>query len=317
MKTYLLPLLVACNVFFAPVAGHGAERNTFSFGVIAKPSKAAAAEAALREAITESDADNLAFVVANGIKSADEPCSDALYRNRKALLDNAKNGLVVSLSSSDWSECANSKGRSIAMDRLNRLRDTFFTDDFSFGSSKIPLAQQSTMPQFRSYTENMRWEIGDVIFATVNLPANNNHYLAAAGRNSEFEDRQIANGDWLERLFLIARHKKLIGIVLFCDGDPLSRPDRTKIFDLEGKRDGFAEIRRQISSMAAKFPGKVLVIHNEAKPQQGSAENGIKWKGNIGNLKIGSGWRKITINPSTPNVFGIAGDSFDARNMYR
>jgi len=133
-----------------------------------------------------------------------------LYSDRKTLLDEAKNGLIVSLTASDWTECKNAHGRSAAAERLNRLRDLFFVDEFSLGASKIPLVRQSTMPKFRSYVENARWEVDNVLFATINLPAANNHYRTDAGRNSEFEDRLIANRDWLHRIFMFAAHRKIV-----------------------------------------------------------------------------------------------------------
>ncbi len=80
---------------------------------------------------------------------------------------------------------------------MSNIRNLCFADEFSFNASKIPLIRQSTSPKFRSYAKNARWEIGNVVFTAINLPATNNHYLAEDGRNSEFEDRQIANCEWL------------------------------------------------------------------------------------------------------------------------
>ena len=44
--------------------------------------------------------------------------------------------------------------------------------------------------KFRAYSENARWEIGNVMFATFNLPANNNHYRIEAN-NVTNNDRGI------------------------------------------------------------------------------------------------------------------------------
>lgn len=281
-----------------------AQPSQFNFAVIAHAANGAD-DTALRAAIAETDADNLAFVVANGIKSNSEPCSDSLYTSRKELLNEAKNGLIVSLTASDWSECRNLKNRSAAVERLNRLRELFFTDEFSFGASKIPVIRQSGTSKFRNYAENTRWEIGTVMFATINLPANNNHYRTEAGRNSEFEDRLIANRDWLQRIFAFAARKKMAGIVLFCDGDPLAKPGLLQLFDLNRKRDGFAEVRGQINALAAKFSIKVLVIHGqeETKPATPSS---IIWRDNVGDLALGGGWSKISVNSSAPALFAIS-----------
>src|SRR4051812_41588816 len=93
---------LACLLFVPSLWADAAETTPFSFGVIAKPMKAYPADDVLRESLSESDADNLAFVVANGLKASNEPCTDALYKERRTLLDSAKNGVVVSVTASDW-----------------------------------------------------------------------------------------------------------------------------------------------------------------------------------------------------------------------
>ncbi len=281
--------------------------ETFSFGVIAKPTQSIAAEALLREAIDETDADNLAFVVASGVKADGEPCTDTIYKNRRTLFDGAKNGLIVSIAASDWTRCINSRNRSIAVERMGRLREIFFTDEFSFGDSKIPLVRQSTMPVFRMYAENMHWRVGDVLFATVNLPANNNNYLNAAGRNSEFEDRQVANSDWLKRIFITAKIGKLDGIVLFCDGNPLAlHAEHASSLFSSGKREGSADIRRQIMRFSASFHGRILIVHGEQENGQKIASKDIVWQGNIGTIKAKTPWSKINVNPALPQLFALA-----------
>lgn len=289
-----------------------AQPSTYSFGVIARLTKATSDVAQLRERITETDGDGLAFVVANGIKSSDEPCTNNLYERRKSILDDAKNGVILSLTANDWVDCKNPQGRSAAINRLTQLRDMFFADEFSFGASKIPVIRQSTTPKFRSYGENMRWEIGNVVYATINIPADNNHFVTDAGRNSEFEDRLIANKDWLLRLQLFASHKNMAGIVVFCDGNPMSEPASSGFFSLSRKRDGFAETRKMIAAIAAKYPGKILIVHGQSGVV-GAMSNEIEWKKNIGELNVGDGWVKLNVNAGT-SLFSVSREATQARN---
>jgi hypothetical protein len=279
---------------FALIAPVQAAGDSFRIAVLAT-----IGDNALERAIAETDDDNLAFVVVNGIKAADAACSDAVYLERKILLDSAKNGVILSLAGSDWTACRNTAGQSIAMERLTRLRDLFFTGEFSFGASRIPLLRQSGTPKFRSYAENAHWEVGAIQFATINLPADNNHFLAAAGRNSEFEDRQIANHAWLQRLIANATHRKLAALVLFCDGN-LMLPKKNP-----PPRDGFAQLRGQLTQLAAGYPGKVLLMHDGA-----GATGDIRWRDNIGTLAVGSGGIRLTITPEGPALF-VVSDSAD------
>jgi hypothetical protein len=295
MKPFVLHSIMLC-IALMQAAPSMANNDGFSFGVIAHPFRHSTNDAELSRAIEESDADNLAFIVVNGLKASDEPCTDRLYEQRMALLQSARNGLIVSLAASDWAECRSESGRSSAIGKLNRLRELLFGDEFSLGTSRIPVIRQSTIAKFRGFPENARWEIDRVMFATVNIPANNNHYVLDAGRNSEFEDRLVANRDWLNRVFTFARHRKLDAVVLFCDGNPLGPPQTSA-----ARRDGYAETRKLINTLATKFPGKVLIVHGQNDRRSGTA--GIRWRGNLAELGTGPGWRKVTINRSQPALF--------------
>ena len=308
MKPSLL-YVMACAALLSGNMVHAANRSSFGFGVIF-PSRddQQRDESSLRDAIEESNAENLAFVVANGMKSPDEPCSDKLYEERRQVLDSAKHGLVVSLAASDWVECKDDDGKSAAIGRLNRLRELLFVDGFSAGAARIPVIRQSTTLKFRSYAENMRWEIGNVVFATINLPGNNNGYISAAGRNSEFEDRLVANRDWLHRLALSAASKKAAAIVLFCDGNPLSSSSGGP-----SGRDGYAEVRKHIGNISAKFPGRVLIVHGQGNGAQSAR---IVWHGKIGEA-AGTGLTKLIVNPANAELFSIATEPVQAANRHR
>lgn len=296
-----LPFVLMCAALLSNAPVSAANRSPFSFGIIFPG-------APLQEAIDESNTENLAFMVAIGLKPVDEPCSDKVYEERKQMLDGAQHGVIVSLTASDWAECRDEEGKSAAAGRLSRLRDLLFNDEFSAGGTRIPVIRQSTILKFRSYAENMRWQIGGVMFATINLPANNNDYVRAAGRNSEFEDRLVANRDWLHRLFILAEQKKASAIVLFCDGNPLAASSGGS-----GSRDGFAEIRRQITSIAARFPGRILIVHGQGSS---SRPPGIKWHGKLGEA-TGTGLARVRVTPNRTEPFSITAESPLAVNRHR
>jgi hypothetical protein len=293
-------LVLALGAAASPLLA--ASTGDFAFGVIAHAFKDGADESALREAIASTDAENLAFVIANGIKSAKETCGDSLYLHRKDLLAKAKNGLIVSPAGSDWIGCTSEEGQPVALERLNRLREIFFSDEYSLGESKLPISRQSAIAKFRGYGENARWEINGVEFATVNLPADNNHYLAAAGRNSEFEDRVIANRNWLQRIFRTASSRKAIGIVLFFDGDPsIARAKEQKATD--GRRDGFLEFRREVRTLANHYHGQVLLVHGSSGGDQAGR---IRWNANLGDLSVPRDWKRINVDRGSPTLFTMS-----------
>ncbi len=306
-------ILLAVLALLLPLA---AEAANFSFAVIPHPTDPLQADATLREALHATDAANLAFVVANGIKAPEEACSDALYSERESLLQHAQNGIIVSLAASDWTSCKDENGRAAAIGRLNRMRELFFPGHFSFGASKIPLVRQSSTPRYRGYPENAHWEIGGIMFATINLPSDNNHYLFAAGRNSEFEDRVIANRNWLHRVFSYARYQKLRAVVLFADGDPL-----VDAGSRHRRRDGYREIRAQLLAWSKAFHGRVLLVHNPEAPNGPEANSAlspsIDWHGRLGEISAARPWTKITVNIAGPATFSASAPTADVRATNR
>ncbi|MDB5935715.1 MAG: hypothetical protein JWQ01_3059, partial [Massilia sp.] len=215
--------------------------------------------------------------------------------------------VIVLPAASDWSECKNSAGRSVAIERLNRLRELYFSEPASLGARKLPLTRLSSSAKFRSYAENAHWEVGDVLYATVNLPANNNHYRPEAGRNSEYEDRLVANRFWLNRLFAMAKREKRDALVLFSEGDvkALEQPKglRALLGRATTRQDGFDEPRRQIATLAQKFPGKVLLIDTAAV--NSDAKPTIEWRGNLGHLSLGSGAVEVKVTPGAAAPFSL------------
>jgi hypothetical protein len=277
----------------------------FQFSVIGHALRAAPEEALLRRAITEANQDKPAFIVATGIKAQAEPCSDRIYAQRRDLLGESQRPLVVLPAGSDWSACRNSAGRSNAVERLNRIRDVFYPDNNSLGVHKLALNRQSANVKFRSYAENAYWEYGGILFATLDLPADNNHYLSEAGRNSEYEDRLVANRAWLHRLFLMAQRRNLEGVVLFADGNIQAHVDEG--FSLlsgftAAKQDGFAPVRKQVRAFAEKYKGKILLVDSQGDAKSAPA---ITWRGNLGRLGVGAEWETVRVAPGTASLFSL------------
>jgi hypothetical protein len=301
-----LSLLFSALLAAAPALASSSQAETHRFGIIGH-SFAGGGEEQLRQSIADTSEKSLAFVVITGIKGSNEGCTDKLYLKRREMIEDARRPMVVAPAGSDWMECKNSAGRSNAIERLNRVRELFYSEPASLGTRKLALTRQSISPRFRSYGENAHWEVEKVLYATVNLPANNNHYLPAAGRNSEYEDRLVANRFWLNRLFAIARRDKLDAVVLFSEGDlkPFSEPTglRALLRRAPAGPDGFAEPRRQVLALAQKFKGKVLLIDSAGLPKE--VPPAIEWQGNVGHLTVGPGALEVRVAPGAERMFTL------------
>ncbi|MDO8301198.1 hypothetical protein [Lacisediminimonas sp.] len=304
-RTFSIAAMLALLLALPSPATH-AQARSFSFGVIGQPERAGAGEQSFRKALTDADRERLAFIVINGLKSTAEPCTDRLYTERRELLQAARNTVFVSLAAGDWARCRRDDGSSAAIDRLARVREIFFTEPGNLADAAavqaLSITRQSAAVQFRDYAENMRWQTGGVLFATLNLPGDNNHYTADAGRNSEFDDRMIANRAWMQRLLHAAKQNKARALVLFVDADPLLLPKARK-GAVAGKHDGYTQFRRYLRELAAQYPGRVLLVHN---PQDRNTASGMAWRGNLGELVLGPGYTRVTIGPR--GAFSIKAD---------
>ena len=277
------------------------------FGVVGHSfANGAGGEALRAQALADSRKAPLAFLVVTGLKSEKEACSDELYLKRRDMLEEANKPVVALPAASDWSGCKNSAGKSVAIERLNRLREVLYEEPSVLGARPLHLSRLSANVKFRAYEENAYWEMGNVLYATVNIPSDNNHYRPEAGRNNEFEDRTVANRFWLNKLFSAAR-KKMHAVVLFSEGNVNILIDEPGLLERFGRSsgamDGYALVRRQIGTLAKKFKGKVLLIDTGKVPN--GTEPAIAWRENIGHVSIGARSVHVQVTPKAEPVFKL------------
>lgn len=312
-RPLLLAVLLAAALAAAPAMSAGGrdkkkekDEQAHHFAVVGHRA-AIDGEAALKEVLDNAKDEDLAFLVVTGIKGPQEPCGDRVFQKRRDLFDKASRPVIVSLTGSDWTGCRNSLGRTNAIERLNRLRELFYGEPESLGKERLPLTRLSSSPRFRSYAENTHWQVDKVLYATINLPAANNHYLPAAGRNSEYEDRAVANRFWLNRLFALARRTRLEAVVLFSEGDIKALTEPPGLLARLGRgspatQDGYAATRRQVLGLAEKFSGKVLLIDSA---EAIGAVPKIEWRENLGHVSVGSGTYHIKVAPDSAKIFTL------------
>lgn len=294
----LLHSLFFCGVMLATHA----HAEPFHFAVLMHVLQDSDDENELRIALESAQAASPTFIVVNGMRSKREPCTDRLYRQRTALLESSVTPVVLSLAGDDWITCRDRQNRPAPTAWLNLLRDQVYGDISWSGGKHIPLRRQSAITAFKNYAENTRWSIDTILFATLNVPANNNNYLASAGGNSEFEDRQIANRDWLHRLQTQAQRERKSHIVLFCDGNPL--PDARRKTE---PRDGYVELRQQLKNLAEKSGLKIVVIQGSTLATEKNSGS-IIWNGQLGYVNLSRGINMIAVDPTAETTFSIAAD---------
>ncbi len=271
----LLPLLAAMSVCAAEPARRAGKPApapaTVRIALLSDLPQWPAAEdrlAALLDLLAERKLDLV--VHAGGIKGDTESCGDAVLQSRQQLLDQSPLPLVYVPGETDWAECHQPVNGSFdAVERLSRLRELFFPEDATLGKHPRAVVRQSDQAMFRSFRENVRLSIGNILLVGLNIPGDNNHYRSEGGRNGEFEDRREANHQWLARAFSLAQQRGLAGIVIVAHGDPMfgngwekrGKPTLLDGFMRRRPRDGYLEFKRQLRELAGRYRGQVLLVH--------------------------------------------------------
>ena len=279
----------------------------FSFAVFGDTPYWEAERVLLPAMLEEIARDAPAFVVHVGdFKSGASVCDDAVFRDRLRLFDASPVPLVYTPGDNDWSDCDRViAGGYAPEERLARLRELFFAGEESLGRRRIAMERQSRDPAFAAYRENARWQLGRVLFFTLNVSGSNNNIGRAAAPNAEFVARSRANRAWIDSSFALARRKRLAGIVIMMQADP----------DFEAAARGrpkaaYRALLQQLAAQVEAFPGQVVLVHGDGHVMQVDRPLLRRGGGPLSNFTrvetYGSpfmGWIKVTVNEAAPGLF--------------
>ena len=278
---------------------------------------------ALRLIIDEMNRDNeLAFVVHDGdIKSGGETCDNRRFLARKADFEASRHPFILIPGDNDWTDCHRpNNGPYDPEERLEKLRELFFSTGESLGQRKLRLTRQGDLqPQYAAWRENVRWEFENTLLVGVNIPGSNNNWKNR-GDNTEFLQRLKANTAWIATNFRTAREKNLRAVMLIIQANPdFEGEEAAKHKARPGFRDGFAELRAQLVEEVKAFGKPVVLVHGDTHSYQLNQplkdENGTTVS-NFTRLETpGSpfvGWVRTVVDANDPKVFQFTVKRFGA-----
>ena len=113
-----------------------------------------------------------------------------------------------------------SNGRYDPVERMGKLREVFLSGERSLGVNPLNLTRHSNEARFASYRENVRRQVGEVLFVGLNVTGSNNNFVSSSpGAEAEYRERSLANAAWLAEAFHIARQNELAGPAIFIQAD--------------------------------------------------------------------------------------------------
>lgn len=200
------------------------------------------------------------FVIHVGdFKAGQTPCTNAAFEDRLSLFDHQPLAFILAPGDNEWLDCGRaSAGGFDPEERLAWLREHFFPPGRSLGAAPITLDSQASDPRHAAYRENLRWRMGPVLYATLNVPGPDNNWGDRIEPGSEHLARQRANTAWLAATFDLARRDGLAAVVIAFQADPAfeeaaaGRPRR-----------GFQALLDQLRESAEAFPGEVVIAHGD------------------------------------------------------
>lgn len=198
---------------------------------------------------------NLAVIAHVGdIKSGRDRCDDALFQDRFNLFNASRVPFVLIAGDNEWTDCdRQSSGNYDPLERLDKLRSIFWSKPYSLGQQKLPLEQQAG-----TYREHARFQLGPVLFATLNIPGGGNNWGARDQPSAEYQERHPAVLRWMKESFALARQKKLLGIVLLFQANP-----GFKHFAQGLPHQSYKDFLGALKEETANFDGKVVVVHGD------------------------------------------------------
>jgi len=150
-----------------------------------------------------------------------EPCTDERYRAVYESFQSVRHPFVLTPGDNDWTDCHLIRDRSVdPLALLQKVRSMFYPDGRSLGQRTMQVESQSADAQFSKFRENLRWSIGNVMFATLHIVGSNDNAGRTPEMDAEQRERKAANIAWMRAAFAKAKTDGSRAIVLMTQANP-------------------------------------------------------------------------------------------------
>jgi hypothetical protein len=243
---------IACLALWLALAGTAAAE--FTFAALGDTPYTPVEEIRFVEMIGEINREELAFAVHVGdFKHGRSACSDEMFLQRREWFELFRHPFIFVPGDNEWTDCRRRQaGGYRPLERLEKLRELFFSGPWSLGQRRIALERQALVEPAHRYPEHARWIHGEIVFATLNVPGPDNNFQHD---REEFRVRDAAVRDWIGAAFRLARERKLRGVVLMMQANPWAAAG--------ARRHGFVPLLKTLTAETLNFPGKVVLIHGD------------------------------------------------------
>ena len=268
--------LTAPAASLAARSDEGSERakQPFTFAVIGDAPYGPAKLAEFPSLVAKINADSAVELVAHlgDIKAGkNAPCTNEYFAGIRTLFDAFVDPLVYTPGDNEWTDChqaTKNNGLYTPTERLAQVRALFFpVAGRTLGVNAMRVTSQAGDPANSTYVENVEFERGRVIFATINITGSNNDGVSwgtplpadAASWPSQAEEqatRARANAAWVDRTFAEAKSENASAVVLMFQADMWDTAEPTLA--------GYDALVEQIGRLSAEFGRPVLLLEGDS-----------------------------------------------------
>jgi hypothetical protein len=278
--------------------------------------------------ISDMNSQRLAFTVNDGdLKAGSGPCADTLYTDAKATFNTLQAAAMFTPGDNDWTDCDRTPGVS-SSERLAFERNVLFATPFSLGQH--PLRQEVQAPP---YVENRRWEVGRVVYATLNVQGSCNNLCDTAPDPAEWVARNTADIAWLKATFAQATAHRAAAVMIIFQADPgFDATDATRAptrdprtlaetdKDASGQPipDGFQAFLTALRDETVAFGRPVVAVHGDShdfrvdKPLQDAGGRRVQnftrvetFGDHAENNDNDVQWLRVDVDPESRGVFSF------------
>ena len=194
-------------------------------------------------------------------KSGSSPCSDEFNQVVKNYFNQFNGPLVYSVGDNEWTDCHRPLAGSYdPLERLAKLRQTFFQNKLSLGKQPLPLTRQADVdPQYSKFVENSTFVKNGILFVNLHIPGSNNNFERDEAAKAEYRERNQANLSWIKSAFDLASKQQYAGIVFFYQAD-MFYTGKEPVDPESGYRDTLLSL----SKHSEELNKPVLLIHGDS-----------------------------------------------------
>jgi len=250
-------------------------------------------------------------------------CSRELYEERRRDFLGLGQPFVLTPGDNDWLDC---EDEPLAF--LEMVRDVFYPDPSRVhGGEGFAVRSQSEDPAYEDLVENVIWERGGVVFATM-------HMVGASENGRLFENDRAtrlhlieAGEAWLDEAFRVAQASDARGVFVAMQVDPWPTSGNLQRFQVidPGVLDQapvFRNFKARLVEHAREFKRPIVVAHGDThvfrvdKPLHDEPLDTLQNVTRVESFGSPHGhWVRVRVEPDRPEVFSFREEWVD-ENLY-